>query len=375
MTELNIEFPLAPDLCYLNHAAVSPWPKRALDAVHAFATENTRLGATHYLDWLEVESCLRNRLAKLLNAPSVDDIALLKSTSEALSVVAYGLDWKPGDNVVIPEHEFPSNRIVWESLVDNFGIELKKVNHQGECSAEDLISQCDKHTKLISTSSVQYANGYQIDLEKLGDFCQKNNILFCVDAIQSIGAVKTDVQLWKADFVMADGHKWMMGPEGLAVFYSTQKSRELLSLKQFGWRMVANPGNYDTDEWNISPSSTRFECGSPNMLGIHTLNASLSLILEVGIDSIEQQLSEKISYLRQQLSQIPEIQILTKEQSSSGIITFRVKDLTDHSTLHKSLMDKGVICAYRGGGIRFSPHFYTPVKVIDRAITTVKSLI
>lgn len=110
------EFPLAPGLIYLNHAAVSPWPRRTAEAVQRFAAENMSEGSRRYPRWMETETRVRTQCRDLLNAPSADDIALLKNTSEALSVVAYGLDWRVGDNVVISAHEFPSNRIVWQSL-------------------------------------------------------------------------------------------------------------------------------------------------------------------------------------------------------------------------------------------------------------------
>lgn len=365
------EFPLSDEIIYLNHAAVAPWPSRTARVVEAFARENERYGAARYPRWLEVESSLRERMACLINAPSAGDIAILKSTSEALSVVAHGIDWRPGDNLVIFAQEFPSNRLVWEALRPR-GVEVRLIDLFGDADPEQrLIAACDDRTRLISVSSVQYATGFRTDLEMLGEHCRQQGILYCVDAIQSLGAIPFDVQRIQADFVMADGHKWMLGPEGCALFYSRERVRDLLTLHQHGWRMVAHPGNYDDDSWSVSPSATRFECGSPNMLGIHALDASLGLLLEIGIDRVHQALLERTDHLLTLLrAHAARIRILsdTDSRRRSGILTFRLECSLSQDAIYHRLMHEGVICASRGGGIRFSPHFYTPLAKLEHAV-------
>jgi len=134
----NKEFPLQDGLIYLNHAGVSPWPVRTTRAVQDFAEENMVQGSLNYLKWIEVETSLRQKAQKLINAPSLSDIALLKNTSEALSVVAYGLDWKKGENVVSSDQEFPSNRIVWESLAKK-GVGLRTADLMSAETPEDAL--------------------------------------------------------------------------------------------------------------------------------------------------------------------------------------------------------------------------------------------
>jgi len=365
------EFPLDPALCYLNHAAVAPWPKRTEEAVNRFSHENTHWGATHYRNWLLLEKQLREQCRMLLNADDSNDIALVKNTSEGLSMVAYGLTWRAGDNVVISDEEFPSNRIVWESLRTK-GVVVKEVSLKGPNPEADIIAAVDHQTRLISISSVQYASGFRLHLEILGAFCQQNNILFCVDAIQSLGALPFDVQQIHADFVIADGHKWLLGPEGLAVFYSSPTARSQLEVNEYGWHMIEHAGDYSRKTWTVAPSAQRFECGSPNMLSIHALSASLSLLLEVGIEQVHRQLDENISYLIKKLQAHPHIDIISTQQRErrAGIVTFKHRTL-DSNNLYQVLMTKHVICAHRGGGIRFSPHFYTPKNVIDRAINAI----
>jgi len=367
---LQQEFPLKHDLIYLNHAAVSPWPKRTSQAVMQFAEENTTSGSLNYPTWLAVESHLRDQLRQLINAPSSSDIALLKNTSEALSVVAYGLDWQRNQNVVISDEEFPSNCIVWESLRSQ-GVEVRKAKLSSvHLSPEDaLISLCDRNTRIMSISSIQYASGLRLDLNTLGQYCRDHNILFCVDAIQSVGAVQFDVQQANIDFAMADGHKWMLGPEGLAFFYTSANVREKLKLTQFGWHMVEHMGDYDRSDWSIAGDSRRFECGSPNMLGIHALSASISLLLEIGISTVEAQILQRSAHITDHLRARNNITLLSvpEEKRRGGIVTFKHTRQPVES-LYKLLTDNQVACAMRGGGIRFSPHFYTPMEKIQRAL-------
>ena len=240
------ELCLNHDIIYLNHAAVSPWPVRTVKAVKGFAEENMHRGSLNYPQWLKTEANLRRQARNLINANSENDIALLKNTSEALSVVAYGLQWKAGDNIVSSNMEFPSNRIVWESLVEK-GVEFREADFGGPGSPEDaLFALADKRTKLLTISSVQFSTGMLSDLKLIGEFCKERGILFCIDAIQSLGIKHFDIQEVYADFVMADGHKWMLGPEGLAIFYCNPDIRDSLKINQYGWHMIESAGDFET---------------------------------------------------------------------------------------------------------------------------------
>lgn len=362
------EFPLDDNLIYLNHAAVSPWPARTAQAVCEFARQNTSYGSQFYLQWLERERALRRQLQTLLNAPSIDDIALVKNTSEAISFVAYGLTWKNGDNIVSSNEEFPSNRIPWESLA-NQGVTFRQADLAKSSSPEQaLFDLVDDNTRLLTISSIQFASGRRVNLERIGDFCKQRNILFCVDAIQSLGCVQFDVQTCQADFVMADGHKWMLGPEGLGVFYTTPQAREKLQLTQYGWHMMENTHNYENKPWKIHPSSQRFECGSPNMLGIHAWTASLSLLLETGMDTVEMQALDNAAHTRELIMANPQLTLLSGRQDlSSAIVVFKHNNLANR-VVFKALSEQGVACAMRGEGIRFSPHFYNTFDEITQAV-------
>ena len=364
------EFPLEADVVYLNHAAVSPWPARTAAAVKAFANENVHRGAQYYPRWLEVEQRLRERLQRLIGARSSGEIALLKSTSEGLSVIAQGLDWQPGDKVIIPSGEFPSNRIVWEAL-SRYGVEVQPIDlYSGTDPEQALIAAIDDRTRLVSVSSVQFDTGLRLDLKRIGLACESAGSLFCVDAIQSLGAIPLDVRNIRADFVVADGHKWLLGPEGLALFYCRRELLDRLRLYQFGWHMIERVYDFERRDWQPATSARRFECGSPNMLGAHALDASLSLLEDLGIDAIAERVLDNTGYLFERLAErTAAYRTVTPSQSDrhAGIFSF-VPLGEEVQAVHQRLQADGVVCAVRNGALRFSPHFYTSRDCMDRAL-------
>lgn len=376
ITAISGQFPIREGVAYLNHAAVAPWPKRAADAVCDFARENASCGALHYKAWEKTADALREMLRGLINAESADEIALVKNTSEGLSLVAYGLDWKPGDNVVVGMQEFPSNRIVWESLSKRFGVEVRTVDLYGGASPEQaLISRLDRRTRVLTVSSIQYATGWRMDLDVLGKACRDAGALLCVDAIQSLGAAPVDVRSSQIDFLAADGHKWMLAPEGVGCFYCRRRHLKTLKLHQYGWGMLQDPGNYDAlygeampASWNEVENARRFECGSLNSLGIHALHASLGLLLDTGLERVFSAVASNVSYLAEGVGH-DRFQSLTppEQHRRGGILTVRPRQ-GEPEALHRQLSKAGVVCACRGGGIRLSPHFYTPRAALDRAL-------
>jgi cysteine desulfurase / selenocysteine lyase len=362
------ELGLDEGLIYLNHAAIAPWPRRTVAAVQGFAAALGSTGSRAYPQWLATEHRLRQHLAALIGAEAPADIALAKSTSEALSFVAQGLDWQPGDNIVGIRQEFPSNRIVWEALAER-GVVYRTLDlDAGRDPEADLLALCDARTRLCAVSWIQYARGLRLDLARLGAGLRERGVLFCVDGIQGLGALPFSLAEVPADFVAADGHKWMLGPEGLALFWVRPALREALRLTQHGWHMVEDAGDFDRKDWRPADSARRFEAGSPNMLGIHALEASLSLLLEVGIEAVGAAVAERADRLIELIDRHG-LELLSPREPvrRAGIITFRVPG-TDSQALYQALMAAGVMCASRGGGVRFSPHAWTPMEQLEQAI-------
>ena len=372
------EFPLDAGIVYLDHAAVAPLPRRAAEAACAFAREAMRLGAARYEAWLETEARLRRHAAALFCC-APEDVALVKNTSEGLSLLAFGLDWRAGEAIVHCEDDFPSNRIVWEAAAERFGLTRRAVAVSREPDPEEaLIAAMEAGpTRLLAVSSVHYATGLRLDLARLGAACAERGVLLCVDAIQSLGALGMDVRAWGIHWAVADGHKWLLGPEGCGLLYADPGLRERLALLQYGWHMTDRPGDFEARAWHPRPDAARFEPGSPNLLGIHALEASLALLLEAGIPTVERNVIKNASYLSEELSKIEGVTFASPADPArrSGIVSFRLATSGATRALHANLREHGVICAHRAGNIRFSPHFYTSHEALDSALALVRELV
>ena len=370
------EFPHRAGLVHLNHAGVAPWPERTAKALAAFATENTRHSTEKVQQWKQKESALRGACRELICAEQASDIALVKNTSEGLSFVAYGIPWEAHENVVFATQEFPSNRILWQSLPPRFGIEARGVDlYQGPSPEDALFSKVDKDTRLIAVSAVQYDTGLRMDLARISEFCQSRGILLCVDAIQMLGVIPFDLGETPADFVIADGHKWLLGPEGIGLFYCNPDVRERLLLNQFGWHMMQDTNNFEAQQWQTVDDARRFECGSMNHVGIHALHESLRMLLEIGIGNVYEMVSSNISYLYEKSVEYG-LNIVSPMDPGrrSGILTVQRPDIDNHG-LFRFLLQSGVLCAYRCQGIRFSPHFYADQDDLDHALRLVREYV
>jgi len=370
------EFPILQHGHYMNHAAIAPWPRCAARAVQEFARENAAIAADGYKHWLRREKQLRGMLAGMLNAESTDDIALLKNTTEGISTVASGINWRNGDNIVIPQGEFPSNRLPWLAL-DRFGVEVREVDIRAPQSPERaLVKHMDARTRLLAVSAVQWTDGLRLKLEQLGTQCKTNGVLFFVDAIQQLGAMQMDVQTCNIDFLAADGHKWLLAPEGIAVFYCAQGVRTQLRLQQHGWHMADEPYRFERERWLPSNTASRFEAGSPNMLGQAALHASLGLMEGVGLHQIEASIVENSRALTSVLNDINGVQLVRPYDPGrvSGIVSFRLPGY-DPEGLHQALKCARIECSLRGGAIRLSPHFYQTGQPLQRMLDVLEQVI
>ncbi len=361
------EFPLEQDLIYLNHAALGPWPRRTADVVATFARQNLTRASADWRDWHAAEQRLRERLARLINVPDPGDIALVQNTSQALSAVAMGLDWRRGDNVVLGAYEFPSNRLCWEAC-ERFGVEVRLVPGDPRADAhEDLIAACDRRTRVLTVSSVQYSSGIRMNLAALGAFCAQAGIAFGIDAIQSLGAVALDATALEADFVAAGSHKWLLAPEGLAFLYTRPELRRGLTLNQFGWRMSERPFDFDTPPAGPAATGRRFEPGTLNTLGILALDASLSLYEELGAAWVEARVLENSGFLIDRLAALG-LEVVTPPTPAAraGIVSARAGSAARTRGLYRALRAGGVLSAIRDGALRLSPHYHNTPEQLER---------
>lgn len=361
---------------YLNHAAVGPWPRRTAEAIERFTRENMQHGSLHYWDWVKRENELRDQLARLTGASSPADIALLKNTTEGISAVAWGLEWNEGANIVLPRGEFPSNRLPWLAQEER-GISVREVDILAAEDAEAaLLDAMDENTQLLSVSAVQWSDGFRLDLERLGKACRKRGVLFFVDAIQQLGALRIDVEASCIDFLAADAHKWLLAPEGIAVFYCRESRRPELKLLQQGWHMADKPWDFQRSEWLPSRTALRFEAGSPNSIGQAALHASAGLLLEAGMEHVEKRVLENTDLLIRELERLKGVAVTSKTAARrrSGIVSFNHQEIPANA-LYGDLQKKGVYCAVRGGSVRLSPHFYQGEKELGTFIERLAPLV
>ena len=339
-----------------------------------FVSDNASHGPLGYGRWLEIEARLRERSARLLNADSADDIALIANTSTGLNRIARGLEWQPGDNVVFPANDFPSNRLPWQALADR-EVEARSVELDGNDPERSLIAAMGPTTRLLSVSSVQYDTGLRLDLRRLGDACQRHGVLFCIDAIQHLGAVPLDVEEAGADFVVAGSHKWLMAPEGLALFWSRPEARAQLNVVDPGWRMYPDPFNFGREDHSPPDSALRFEPGTLNTAGIFGLDAAIGVLLEHQPERIGKALLDRTDLLTEGLMKIPGVGLTSplERERRAGIVSFRMAGITAQEVTAKLTL-KGIYPTARGKVVRLSPHFYTPIAQIEQTLASIGEL-
>jgi selenocysteine lyase/cysteine desulfurase len=350
------EFPVADELIFFDHARVAPLPERVRKVVTAFVDDATQFGTAHYESWLLELERTRKKFAQLINA-DLGEVAFVKNTSEGISIVANGFDWQLGDNVVIPDIEFPANVYPWWNLKQR-GVETRMVKSvEGRVLFDDLVKQVDGRTRILSISSVECNSGFRSDLNRIGAFCKEKGVLFFVDAIQSLGVLPMDVKKDHIDFLSADGHKWMLSVEGLGGFYISKEVVDKVRPVTMGWGNVINAANFMDYDFTLQADAKKFEEGTPNTMSIHAFGAALELLLEVGIDNIEKRVMSLgdcvIGELKSRGIKIYSSTLLSER---SGNISFALDK--DVGRLYSFMLENKVKLTVRDGLVRFSPHFY-----------------
>jgi cysteine desulfurase/selenocysteine lyase len=357
------EFPVTQNLIYLNHAAVSPLPRHTAVAMQALAQDALDFGSLHYDHWLDTYEAVRVAAARLIGAQR-HEIALMKNTSEGISTVAQGLDWHPGDRIVAFREEFPSNYYPWLRL------ESQRCNVQW-LSVHDPLERIDSActgARLLAISFVQYLSGFRVDLNAIGEICKRRHCFFFVDAIQGLGAFPLDVETAHIDALAADGHKWLLGPEGCAILYVRKSRQDSIFPEEFGWTTVAGYHDYSSRDMALRQDAGRYECGTLNTIGSYGLQASLELLLEIGVDRTSvavQELTDRLA--NGAVNKGYQLLGDRTPESGAGIIAIQ-KPGIDSRKVVQDLKQQGIIAAPRQGWVRLSPHFYISPEEIDRVI-------
>jgi len=364
------EFPVARDKIFLAHAGVCPLARRAANAISECARQST-LG--------DQEVFVQHRLtdarkfgAKLLHCQP-EEIALVGPTSLALSFVAAGLKFRRGDNVLIYHDDYPSNVYPWMALAAK-GVEVRLLNTRGlgVIRAKDVMGQVDENTRLVALASCHFISGFRLEHAAIGKFLRERGILFCLDAIQTLGAFPTMVD--HVDFLAADAHKWLLGPCGAGLLYVRRELQDKLNPPIYGWHNVKNPNFVAQEQIVFRSGAVKYEAGTHNLIGLVGLIAAMELALEIGIENIAAELLRKRAWLVPAL-QAKGFTVLNadaKLENASGIISF-FSPGKDLAAMHKKLEEAGVVASLRGDRkgqnyIRLSPHFYNTDAELHRAV-------
>ncbi|HEY4330452.1 MAG TPA: aminotransferase class V-fold PLP-dependent enzyme [Phycisphaerae bacterium] len=367
-------FPSLAKWAFFNHSGVSPMPKPAADAMRRYIeqSENDAYITGH---WYKHAETTRRHAAKLINADA-KEIAFVKNTSEGLAFVANGLDWHAGDEIISTRSEYPANVYPWMAAAQRHGVKHIMIQERpdGRILPEDLFAAITPKTRMIAISHVEYGSGFRADLATIGAFCRQNNILFCVDAIQSIGVLPVDVQAMHIDYLSAGGHKWMLGPEGLGIFFCRRGLLDTLK-PEVGWMNVINATDYEHFDFTLRPDARRFECGGYNIAGVLALGASLEMLLNIGIHAIWSRVHALTTLLVEGLyaKGYTVYSSRNTESECSGIVSFIARNPTDHPPIIKTLEDKHIIIVEREKRLRAAPHFYqseTQINALLNALPT-----
>lgn len=367
LNDIRTLFPyIKNDIIYFNHAATGPFSTLLVNAINKILKEKSERNIDDFNSFKDVAVETKSILASMLNTVP-ERLAFTDNTTNGLNFLAQSIQWKKGDRILLNDIEFPANVYPFLNL-KRIGVEVDFVkSDNGKVTADMIIDAIKPGTKLISVSYVQFLSGYRIDLEKIGKHCKDNDIIFSVDAIQALGAVKLDVEKSNIDFLSCGTQKWLLGFQGLAFIYLNEKLQRKIIPANIGWLSVNNAWNLLDYQIDLKTTADVFQGGTINVLGVYALNASLKLFNDFNFNEVEKRVLENSKYFLTKLASIGINGLLlnSNESELAGIVTFKIKD---PDLVVKKLEQNKIICSQRVGMIRFSPHFYNIFDEIDRVV-------
>lgn len=359
------EFPVTQNWAYFDHAAVAPLPRRSADALRTWVEDQERNGVANWPVWELRLQKLRGNLARLIGAHS-DEIAFVSSTTQGIGLVAEGFPWRDGDSVVTAAEEYPSNIYPWMNLASR-GVTLRTVpSRDGRVWKEDLFAAVDSSTRVLTISHVEFASGFRNDLDALSAFCRARGVAFFVDAIQGLGPLVIDVERTPIDFLAADGHKWLLGPEGAGFMYIRREWIERLRPLGVGWHSVAGSYNSASNDFTLKLTAERWEGGSFTMPGLQAFAASVELLLEIGREVVSSRILDRAEAVREVARTTGwGLHGSCLREDLSGIVALG-KAGVDPNLVVRQFRARGIAAACRRGRLRLSPHLYNNSDDLDR---------
>lgn len=365
------DIPFLKNGIYVNNAAVSPMPRSvqlASDQFNSLVVEklgNARALALPFFD-------KGRELAAKLVGSSSKNVAYVQNTSHGLSLVALGVDWRPGDNLVVCEQEFPSNYLCWIQL-SSIGVEIRRVaSPDGKLEPDHIRHAMDGRTRVVTLSHVQFYSGFRADVASFAHLCAEYGALLVVDGTQSVGALSLDVGETGVDVLVVSAHKWLMGPRGIGFAAFSDRALGQITPRIVGWLSVNDPFEF-RQTLDFLPDARKFEPGTPNGAGIFGLTARLSQIDELGIKWVEKRvlgLNELLCEHSLRCGIQPVYQF--EHRSRSGICLIRKPGLAV-SEMYSLLMANGIFASIRNDAVRISPHFYNTGEEIERIVSVMAS--
>lgn len=371
LNEARSLFPhLKTDQIYFNHAALGPWSTLALNRINEYAAQRSGEKIENYPFFLKWNQSAKEKLGKLIGAQT-DRIAWIDNVSNALNILANGLEWKSGDRIILNDIEFPSNVYPFMNLKKH-GVEIDFVkSRNGIVDVDDIEKMITPKTKLVSISLVQFLSGYRADIDAIGELCKRHGIIFCVDAIQAAGVVQIDVQKSKVDFLSGGSQKWLMSSQGLSYLFITEELQKRIEQKFVGWTSVKDAWNLLSYDLALKETADCYQNGTMNAFGVAIFDAVLNLFIEFGMQNVERRILENTNYFIEKLVGIGIYPILknVNEKNRAGIVTFKHEKA---KMIFDELEKKKIYAAVREGMIRCSPHFYNTFAEID-SVTSILS--
>ena len=365
--EMRALFPIASRYAYLDHAANAPLaiPVRSTMEVYLRRMTEEPFELAH---WERLRGQVRTRIAELLSV-GPESITFTRNTTAGLGLVAAGLDWEPGDNVVGVHREFPSNIYPWMGLRRK-GVELRLYQPEaGRIDVKALVNLCDQRTRILAISAVQFWSGFRTDLGALATALRGRDLLLVVDGAQAVGGLQVDLSQTPVDFLAAGAQKWLLGPMGVGFAYVGPRMLERLNPVIIGPESVVRDREYSDYDLTFKPGAQRFEEAAPNYAGILGMGAAVNLLLRCGSPAVEEVVLRLADRLRDELPSRGYELVLkpTVPSERSGIVSFRHPRMVP-SELHTRLRDAGVIISLRGDFLRASPHYYNSDEDLDRLL-------
>lgn len=355
---------------YLNHAATGVLPRPTREAIDAFTAAHAQAGVLGTFRYEGKMPSYRERIGRFIGA-SGSEIAILRNTSDGANAIANGLDWRPGDRVILSNNEFPANAVPWLALRSR-GVEIDFVDTPQQRLTPDLLRELiTDRTRVVAVSWVSFDDGYRHDLAGLAAVAHERGALLCVDAIQALGAFPIDVRADDVDVLFAGGQKWLLALQGVSFLYVRASLLDKMSVGSPGWRSLADIWDFLNYEQPLVADASRFEGGTPNFVGALSLERSIDVIEAAGPAAIARHVLALTDRLVEGLRECgANVRSLRDPSIASGIVSFTMPGV-DPVALGRSMQSEGVVTTWRASGIRVAPHGYNTPEEIDHLLRLV----